>query len=1364
MAEGQAPTRTVHPAQVDGAGRLRVFLSYSRDDIDFADQLVAALETTGFDVTLDRHGITGGEDFQRRLGSLIREADTVVFLLSPSSAASGMCAWEVAEAVQLGKRILPVVCRALDGTEPPATLKNLDYVFFYAEPKVLGSGFGHGLQRLVAALNTDLDWLREHTRLLARAGEWHSAGRLENRMLSGADIAAAKDWAAKRPKGAPEPTALQLEYIRASEGAQDVRLNVERQRLEEMAAAQAEREAALQAAEAAQRDKDIAARKLVRRTLAGMVVAVVLALAACAAGYVAWQNQQVAEMQRQRAEKNLDAINDALAVLDNTTDPRQVAGKILNLADTYYSQQRVDESILLYRRSLSMAGNQGSAEGAVVSRKLAMAYVDLGNYPAAEPLLKDALALHERQAGQHPDVPVIVATLDKIHGLQKKSREAAETKTRAREAALRGVASEVAIFFGTDRVEVTEKGTGAGYGYSHLRARRLQLGRALVSVPNSHRGGNVERPMSLNIPYFDVPLYKQPVSPASHFVMQDLTPMAQADFGGAIKAQMTQPADRKPHAVIYVHGASTSFETGIFRAASLAQSLELEGSVFAYSWPAGDRIVGYTSDRESAGQAEPFFTEFVAKVSSESGATRLSVIATGMANGTVLQALRSIKVPFEQLILVTPDVDRDNFAALVSSLEPTTKGITLYASSSDRELVVARKLYGGMPRAGDGTAEGPLILPGMDSIDVTAAPDGFVTRDIVALLKTGERPPDRRSRDLKSMTGPAGKFWSSPRDGGMPYPGSRAAGATHHAGFEAGERGGERVGARRLRRRCGARTRWRNAWRHRGLQQAQISDGAVAEVAVDAVDDLRGLVFHVEGARGIDAQHQGGAGAAGVARSVLAQGDSVNAARPLHAFRQRDGGDVVAGDDRPIGEQRGGGEAVFLEGLLRQLGHEAADRLGGDVGGGTHRRHPCAGRTAGKGRRSRRGHALCCVLRHANRPLGPRRHMQRAPAMLSIDTVIRDSTREDRVRVVSRRQLPLRPAGPDTVAALLDWYDRERRDLPWRAKKRQKADPYAVWLSEIMLQQTTVKAVIPYFLRFLQRWPSVTALAAAPLDDVLAAWAGLGYYSRARNLHTCAVAVARDHGGRFPDTEEGLRALPGIGPYTAAAIAAIAFGVPATPVDGNIERVVARLFSVRKPLPAAKGEIKRLAATLTPHRRAGDFAQAMMDLGAAICTPRKPSCLMCPLQTDCAAHAAGIEAQLPLKLAKAQRPVRYGTAFLVLREDGDVLLRRRPDAGLLGGMLEVPSTDWLDDWLAPDMASRAAPVHGDWWPVPGVVSHTFTHFRLDMMVLRAIVPPEATLTFWADADRCRWVKRRDLASAALPSVMRKVIAHALKEQ
>jgi A/G-specific adenine glycosylase len=365
---------------------------------------------------------------------------------------------------------------------------------------------------------------------------------------------------------------------------------------------------------------------------------------------------------------------------------------------------------------------------------------------------------------------------------------------------------------------------------------------------------------------------------------------------------------------------------------------------------------------------------------------------------------------------------------------------------------------------------------------------------------------------------------------------------------------------------------------------------------------------------------------------------------------------------------------------------------------------------------------------------------------------------------VARKQLPLRPAGPDTVDALLAWYDEERRDLPWRTAPGRRPDPYRVWLSEIMLQQTTVKAVVPYYRKFLKWWPTVEVLAGAGLDDVLAAWAGLGYYSRARNLHKCAQVVAHELDGRFPQSAAELKELPGIGPYTAAAIAAIAFNEPATPVDGNVERVVARLFAVRQPLPAAKGELRRLAATLTPEARPGDFAQAMMDLGAGICTPRRPSCLVCPVQTDCAANARGIEEELPLRAVRAERPMRLGIAFVALREDGHVLLRRRPEAGLLGGMLEVPTTAW-DDLLPPARdALRAAPLKADWWKMPGTVTHTFTHFKLELVVYRALVSADATLTFWAEPDRCRWVKRRDLSSVALPSVMRKVIAHGLREQ
>lgn len=348
--------------------------------------------------------------------------------------------------------------------------------------------------------------------------------------------------------------------------------------------------------------------------------------------------------------------------------------------------------------------------------------------------------------------------------------------------------------------------------------------------------------------------------------------------------------------------------------------------------------------------------------------------------------------------------------------------------------------------------------------------------------------------------------------------------------------------------------------------------------------------------------------------------------------------------------------------------------------------------------------------------------------------------------------------------ALLAWYDRERRELPWRVGGGVKADPYRVWLSEVMLQQTVVKAAIPFYAKFLRRWPSVKKLAAADLNDIMREWAGLGYYSRARNLHKCAQIVARDFKGKFPRSEAELLKLPGIGPYTAAAIAAIAYDIPATVVDGNVERVVARLFAVRDPLPGAKRELRKLATTLTPPKRSGDFAQAMMDLGATVCTPKSPSCMMCPLQGECAARALGIAASLPAREQKPLKPVRFGIAFLTLREDGKILLRQRPERGLLAQMMEVPSTDWDEGgWVSDDEAVRLAPVRADWWPVPELVSHVFTHFKLQIKVHRAVVPIETTLNFWADGRRCHWISRHDLERQALPSIMRKIIAHAMKD-
>ncbi len=345
----------------------------------------------------------------------------------------------------------------------------------------------------------------------------------------------------------------------------------------------------------------------------------------------------------------------------------------------------------------------------------------------------------------------------------------------------------------------------------------------------------------------------------------------------------------------------------------------------------------------------------------------------------------------------------------------------------------------------------------------------------------------------------------------------------------------------------------------------------------------------------------------------------------------------------------------------------------------------------------------------------------------------------------------------ERAALLLAWYDRHRRRLPWRALPGEAQDPYRVWLSEIMLQQTTVKAVGPYFEKFILRWPTAAALGRASLDDVLRMWAGLGYYSRARNLHACAVAVARDHDGTFPDTEEGLRALPGIGPYTAAAIAAIAFDRSTMPVDGNIERVVSRLFAVEAALPKAKPDIQRLAATLLGPSRAGDSAQALMDLGATICTPKKPACSLCPFADDCAARARGDQESFPRKAPKKSGELRRGAAFVVTRGD-EVLVRTRPAKGLLGGMTEVPTSDWRAGHQDKE-ALKQAPVlnHASrWHRKSGTVTHVFTHFPLELAVYTTTVPARSRAP-----DGMRWIKIATLAGEALPNVMRKVIAHGL---
>ena len=360
-------------------------------------------------------------------------------------------------------------------------------------------------------------------------------------------------------------------------------------------------------------------------------------------------------------------------------------------------------------------------------------------------------------------------------------------------------------------------------------------------------------------------------------------------------------------------------------------------------------------------------------------------------------------------------------------------------------------------------------------------------------------------------------------------------------------------------------------------------------------------------------------------------------------------------------------------------------------------------------------------------------------------------------------RMPRRKKGATPEAAdLLAWYDRHARVLPWRlaphrAARGERPDPYRVWLSEIMLQQTTVKTVGPYYARFLAKWTTVDRLAAASLDDVLRAWAGLGYYARARNLHACAKEIVQRHGGIFPRDLDTLRALPGIGDYTAAAIAAIAFDFAAVPVDGNVERVVSRLFAVEEELPAAKPRIKLLAASLLPGQRAGDFAQAFMDLGATICSPKRPACALCPWINSCAAHLRGDPEIFPRKAPKREGLLRRGAAYVALRADGRVLLRKRPDKGLLASMTEVPGSAWANDFDEKSALRSAPRVKGAKWKrLPGVVRHVFTHFPLELAVYFATV----TRPTKAPKD-AHWAPLESLAGEALPNVMRKVIVHAL---
>ncbi|AQX27639.1 MULTISPECIES: A/G-specific adenine glycosylase [unclassified Bartonella] len=338
---------------------------------------------------------------------------------------------------------------------------------------------------------------------------------------------------------------------------------------------------------------------------------------------------------------------------------------------------------------------------------------------------------------------------------------------------------------------------------------------------------------------------------------------------------------------------------------------------------------------------------------------------------------------------------------------------------------------------------------------------------------------------------------------------------------------------------------------------------------------------------------------------------------------------------------------------------------------------------------------------------------------------------------------------------LLSWYDKNYRHLPWRMSPQKQItgiypDPYQIWLSEVMLQQTTVKTVKPYFKKFLKLWPDLFSLSRASQEDIMKAWAGLGYYSRARNLKNCATQLVKNHGGKFPQSVKILRTLPGIGDYTAAAIAAIAFGYPVAVVDGNVERVITRLFAITSVLPKAKPEIKEKTQEITDVKRPGDFAQAMMDLGSTICTPRKPSCLLCPLQSVCKATKMQAVEVFPIKAPKKERPLRTGAAFVAINENKQIYLEKRQHTKLLNGMTQIPNNIGINE----ENGLQNAPFSAN-WELKGQITHIFTHFSLKLNVYCAdnIHGIKLENGWWCDIHH--------LTQEALPTVMKKAIAVAI---
>lgn len=789
--------------------KLKVFVSYSRDDLQFADQLVAGLGLCGFDAFLDRTGISGGEAWQQRLGTMIREADTVVFVLSPASAASPVCKWEVEEAAHLAKRILPVLCTPLGGIMPPPQLAGLNYIYFYPEAEAPGSGFGTGLVRIAAALNTDLAWVREHTRLLVRASEWEAGGRPPNRLLSGSDITVAKEWAARRPKDAPAVADLHLNFINASEQAETARDNAERKRLEDMAQAYAAREDALKAAEAAQKEKAEATKRVVRRTVLGLVAAVILSIFASGLGFLAYVKQQQAVKEAERARKNLGAVKEALAVYDNASNPEIVASKFFELGRNYQEQGALEEASTLFERSFALVEKlRGTDDPDAAALRYVVAQVELerGQLSAAETQLRAALEFHQKHDfADASGAASVLSSLERALSAQGRKPEASEIAARLDQLAQAKAFVTTPVFFGTDRaMETVSKSDGqswlahwarwldgqasnapqksgpGGLGFGSEHAHRLQTGYAELLTPNS-----------MSKPY--VPFAKnegglrEALSPQA--TIRSYKFLAGPEFAEGVRrtAGAGQPAPE--HALVIVHGFNTSFETAIRNAQIFAQRTHSSQMPLLYSWPSGGTFASYVYDRGSVDQAEPQFVDFLHTVAAATGAKKVDIVAFNVGCELVMRALERASKETQdastigEVVLVAPDVDRDRLDMAVRRIAPSAKGITVYQVKGDLALEYASRLWAGAPRAGTPSEGNPYVLRGADVIDMSQLGSGTTSaseastravgagssplwEDIATLLSSGIHPPDKRSPNLMRVDIENGSYWTYKPAGG----------------------------------------------------------------------------------------------------------------------------------------------------------------------------------------------------------------------------------------------------------------------------------------------------------------------------------------------------------------------------------------------------------------------------------------------------------------------------------------------------------------------------------------------------------------------------------------------------------------------